>query len=193
LVVASAGSDEQGRNALKLVRIAAGARGVSISAMPATPFAPEIPHAEVTLDAVGVAPGDLLPGDGYDRYLKPFRTIEDIHVHAALLGYLASVARRFAWPRECLERIAAALVGTRSLALEPPSAPEVHVALAGLHASGQALLQELDAHWALVEPAERERWIRDRPLFEVAGSARNARRARAWERVTAEAPPPEQK
>ena len=45
---------------------------------------------------------DLLPGDGYDIYLKPFRTIEDIHVHAALIGYLVGVARRLEAPlRPC--------------------------------------------------------------------------------------------
>jgi acyl-CoA dehydrogenase len=104
-------------------------------------------------------------------------------VHAALLAYLAGVARRSGWPEDALERIVAELVATRSLALEPPSAPEVHVALAGLLEAGRALLREYDALWASVEPSERERWARDRPLLEVASSARAARRSRAWQRL----------
>ena len=39
-------------------------------------FVPEISHAEVELDRVKVSDADVLPGDGYDDYLKPFRTIE---------------------------------------------------------------------------------------------------------------------
>ena len=42
------------------------------------------------------------PG-GYERYLKPFRTTEDCHVLAALLGYLTRVARRYQFPRRVAE------------------------------------------------------------------------------------------
>ena len=35
-----------------------------------------------------VEPEEVLPGDGYLRYLKPFRTVEDLYVQAALLGCL---------------------------------------------------------------------------------------------------------
>ena len=50
----------------------------------------EIPHAEVGLDRVRVEASAVLPGDGYADYVKPFRTIEDAHVHCALLGYLVA-------------------------------------------------------------------------------------------------------
>lgn len=60
---------------------------------PARPFIPELPHAQVELDGVLVHDADILPGDGYDDYLKPFRTIEVIYVHTALAGHLIGVAR----------------------------------------------------------------------------------------------------
>lgn len=31
---------------------------------------------------------EVLPGDGYDDYIKPFRTLEDVHVHLALGAFL---------------------------------------------------------------------------------------------------------
>src|SRR6478672_11143237 len=83
LVCAKTGVDEQGRNKLVMVRVAASSAKLHASS---APFVPEIPHAEVELDHVRVL--GVLPGDGYVEYVKPFRTIEDIHVHAALLGYL---------------------------------------------------------------------------------------------------------
>ena len=53
---------------------------MTIEDRPPTPFAPEIPHARITLANVTVRDEDVLPGDGYARYLKPFRTIEDTFV-----------------------------------------------------------------------------------------------------------------
>lgn len=182
LVAASIGTDEAGRNRLRLVRVARSAPGVRIETMPPAPFAPEIPHAEVTLDDVRVEEGQLLEGDGYERYVKPFRTIEDLHVHAAMLGYLAGVARRRGWP-ELVERIAAAIAAARAFAPEDRSDPALHVALAGLLDDAQRLADEIDARWSAVPSAERDRWVRDRALVRVAERARAARRARAWERL----------
>ncbi|MBZ0234822.1 MAG: acyl-CoA dehydrogenase family protein, partial [Deltaproteobacteria bacterium] len=113
LVVATIGADEAGRSRLKLVRVSPRAPGVTITAMPPPPFAPEVSHAELTLDTQ-VAPADVLPGDGYTDYLKPFRTVEDIHVHGAMLGWLLGLAARHAWPHELVERLLAAVASLRS-------------------------------------------------------------------------------
>jgi hypothetical protein len=154
-----------------------------MTAMAATPFAPEIPHAELELARVEVR--ELLPGDGYDEYLKPFRTIEDCAVHAALLAYAIGVARRNDWPRAALERLVAALVTARAIASADPRSAAVHVALAGLLESTRALTSELSPHWDLVESGERARWQRDQGLVGVAGRARDARREKAWETLLA--------
>lgn len=180
LVVANTGTSDSGQSQLRLVRVATSAPGVAISAMPATPFAPEIPHCAIRLDGVRVADTDVLPGDGYADYLKPFRTIEDLHVHAALLGYFVAAARRAGFPREHVERALALVVSARTLALGPPKAPELHVALAGLLDATAALLDISAEHWALADSAERQRWERDQPLLSVASAARGARLARAW-------------
>ena len=54
----------------------------------------QLGHLFVSLSDVAITAHEILPGDGYDRYLKPFRTVEDIHVHAALLGHAIGAARR---------------------------------------------------------------------------------------------------
>jgi alkylation response protein AidB-like acyl-CoA dehydrogenase len=180
LVVASAGTRDTGQNLLRMVRVRTDAPGVAITQLPTTPFAPEIPHCVVTLDAVAVADTEVLPGDGYADYLKPFRTLEDLHVHAALLAYLVAVARRAGFPRDVVERALALLAAAHTLASGPPAAPELHVALGGLLEATARLLEASSAHWARAEPAERERWDRDQPLLSVASGARQARLARAW-------------
>ena len=182
LVVASAG-EQDGKNRLRVVRIAANAPGVTLRAT-STPFVPEIPHAEVTLDRVAVREADVLPGDGYDDYLKPFRTVEDLHVHAALVGYAIGVARRHGFAQELIETLLACAVTTRALAGEDGKAATTHLALAGLFAQLAAALAELERVWSASPDEEWTRWQRDRALLKVAGSARKARRDRAWSLAT---------
>jgi hypothetical protein len=181
LVVASIGHDDQGKNRLRLVRVAADAPGVRLTVTSA-PFVPEIAHAKVELDHVRVHDEAVLPGDGYDDYLKPFRTIEDAHVHAALAGYLVGVARRHGW-REVVESWLAIALAARNVALSDPKAPSTHLALAGVLALAKQHVAELAARWAGSGDDEWQRWQRDRPLLDVASGARTARREAAWQRV----------
>jgi acyl-CoA dehydrogenase len=177
LVVASIGSDDTGRNRLRVVKVSPTAPGVTITPMPPPPFAPEIGHAEITFDT-RVAAGDVHPGDGYDDNLKPFRTVEDIHVHAALVGWMLGLGERHGWPRELIERLLAAVATLRGLATAPPLAPATHLALAGAIAQTRELVAR--APWASLDTDTRARWERDRPLLEVAGRARTARLEAAW-------------
>jgi acyl-CoA dehydrogenase len=183
LVVASTGSDDAGRNRLRLVQVDARAQGVRIEPMPPTPFVPEIPHARIALDGVRVEAGALLPGDGYQRYLKPFRTVEDIHVHAAVLGFLLAAALGRDLARPLAEELAAALVLARALAGAPPLASETHVALAGALAQAQRLAAQLCAALPAGDPLA-ALLDRDLPLLQVAGRARAARAEAAWARLS---------
>src|SRR4029079_11652844 len=108
------------------------ARGLTITTMPPTPFVPEVPHAELSLAGVELDASAVLPGDGYADFVKPFRTVEDLHVRAGALGYLLSVAARFGFPLELRERLVASVAAARSIALMDPRRPETHVSLAGL-------------------------------------------------------------
>jgi alkylation response protein AidB-like acyl-CoA dehydrogenase len=171
------------RIALRVARVPADAPGVTVEPMADVRFVPEVPHARLRFENVPVAADALLPGDGYEEYVKRFRTVEDIHVHAAVLSYLAREARARAWPRGWVERAAAALHVLRALAQEDPSLPATHVALAGALANGSALVAEADSHWDATNDEGAARWRRDRELLAVAGAAREQRTARAWERI----------
>jgi alkylation response protein AidB-like acyl-CoA dehydrogenase len=169
------------RPTLRVVRVDARAPGVTITPLPHMPFVPEIPHGSVVLDGVRVSESDVLPGDGYDAYLKPFRTVEDVHVHAAFLAWLASTGVRAGWPQAALQQACSLIASLRALASEPPSSPAVHVALGGVIEATATLVGWLDPAWSQVDEATRARWERDRPLLAVAGAARTQRLARAWE------------
>lgn len=180
-----AGGDDT-RPRLKVARVSSQASGLQLLAMPPTDFVPEVPHARVQLAGVQVAADALLPGDGYQRYVKPFRTVEDIHVTLAVLAYLVREARQRGWPTAFSERGAALLLVLADLAGQDADAATTHLALAGALGWAQRLYADAGECWARTpdDPAAR-RWQRDAALFQVAGAAREQRSARAWERLHA--------
>ncbi len=183
-----ASAEPAARPVIRLVRVDGAAPGVRFETMPPTPFVPEVPHARLHLDAVAVAGGDVLPGDGYARYVKPFRTLEDIHVSAALLAYLLAQASQRRWPSAWRERAAALLFGFGGLAAADPASAATQVALAGTLAAMQMLTQEVPALWPPGGDEAASRWQRDARLMGIAASVRERRLVRAWERLDVDGP-----
>jgi acyl-CoA dehydrogenase len=184
LVAAVTGTGSDGRNIVRIVQVDRAAPGVTVRPMPATPFAPEIPHGEVQFAGVRIGSAQVLPGDGYLDYVKPFRTIEDTHVNAAILGYLVQIALRHDWPDSVREELLSLVAHLRTIGAADPRLPEVHLALAGFFTTQQRVLDAAAPNWQRVDPAVRARWERDTPLLGVAGNAREQRRAAAWRRVS---------
>lgn len=172
------------RPVIRIARVPSQSPGVGIALMADTPFVPEMPHARIRLDNVKLAPGSLLPGDGYDTYVKPFRTIEDTHVTAAALACVLRDARAHRWAHAFVERIAATLAAFIDISTRPADQPVTHVLLSGALHWAHQLLSEASAHWASTpdDPAA-QRWKRDAPLFDVAGGPRAQRAIKAWERL----------
>jgi hypothetical protein len=104
-------------------------------------------------------------------------------VHAALSGYLIGVARRQMFPRELVETLIAIAVSVRALAAADRAAPSTHLALAGVLDLLMRAGSDVDTHWNRAGGEEWERWKRDRSLLRVAGAARIARTARAWQTI----------
>lgn len=185
LVVASTGTDAEGRNQLRVARVDLGSPGVKVVPMPPTPFIPEIQHCRLEFDDVRVEGDRFLAGDGYTRYVRPFRTVEDTHVGAGILGYLLNVAFRHEWPRDIREGLLHLIVGLRALAMADPSAPTTHVALEGLFHTRDELMKRTEALWQQVDADERERWLRDAGIASIAGNVRARRAESAWEKLGA--------
>ncbi len=174
----------EGRKRLVAVRVEATAPGVELEALPPGPFVPELPHARVRFREVEVHAAMCVEGDGYLRVLKPFRTIEDLHVMAAVLGQLIAQMRRAGAKAELLEGTVFELAAFVELGRRPdPLDPALHRALAAGLAGLSARVDAWREAGAYVNlPAEmRARFERDLALLQVAGRAREARLARARE------------
>lgn len=169
------------RPTLRVARVPVPSPGLVIEPMPPTGFVPEVPHARLRLQGVRVPADALLPGDGYDEHVKPFRSIEDLHVTLAGLACLLREARARAWPAAYAEQLVAALMLLASLAGRDPRSPLLHLGLAGALALAQRLYAEAGALFeATPDDPAAQRWRRDQALFGVAGTARAQRAARAW-------------
>lgn len=180
LVVASLGLDDHERNRLRVVRIPSTREGVRLEPAPPTQFVPEIPHARLVLEDVAVTDAEVLQGDGYDDYLKPFRTVEDLHVGAAAIGHLARLAHLHDLGTERLGELAELAVSVYSLALGEPSDAALHIALGGAWNRLRALVDSLDIDALGDDGARLER---DRALFGVANKARTRRLEVAFKRL----------
>jgi acyl-CoA dehydrogenase len=178
------------RPRIRVVRVPTGAAGVSLQPMPETRFVPEVPHARLRFEGVSLPQEALLPGDGYDAYVKPFRSIEDTQVSAAVLAYLLAESLRRGWARDWSERALAVLLAFSALAETDPRAPSTHLALTGALAWAHALFAEAGTLFAQgPQDASAGRWARDATLMQVAGAVRAQRAARAWERIGARTAP----
>lgn len=177
------------RPLLRVVRVPVPSPGLALQPMPPTRFVPEVPHAQVQLQGVHVRADALLPHDGYDAYVKPFRTIEDAHVTLAVLAYLLRESRARGWPGAFSEQVFAAMASLFELAREDAGAAATHVALAGALRIAHRLYADALPLWAAAgDDAAAQRWQRDAALFAVAGAAREQRALRAWERLSAPDP-----
>jgi acyl-CoA dehydrogenase len=180
LVAASTGTAPDGKNMIRMALVTKNAPGVEITVMKGLPFVPEISHGTVFFRDVSVKETDLLPGDGYLEYIRPFRTVEDLHVLLAVGGFIFRLASVFRWPRFLHERLASLIVCARALSIEDPKAATIHITLAGLQAQFALLLESTSDYWDTADDMTKAAWLRDSALLRVAENARIKRLDTAW-------------
>jgi hypothetical protein len=172
VVLASAG-EQAGRKELRGVVVPSAAEGVEHTSGPPLPLLPELPHGGLQLD-VHLPASAVLPGDGWTDLVRPFRTIEDLHIAIAIAAYAVGACRRGAGT---VDGLLAVLAGAVALADGPFDDPALHLALQGVL---DALQRELDAvDWARLGPEEAERWHRDRVVLKTAAKVRDRRAEQA--------------
>jgi hypothetical protein len=189
LMAAASTGMVDGRNQLRLVIVEKREAGVIHAPMAPLPFIPELRHSRVRFIDVFIPENRLLPGDGYTAYIKPFRTVEDLHVAGAVLGYLFRIGRRFGWPETMSAQIIALIEVTMGLARQNLSAPHILIAVDGLFCHLEKLTASLAELWQQVSPDVVVRWHRDRAVLKVADGPRAMRRSSAW-KCYQQGPPP---
>ncbi len=183
-VAASVGRTKAGQNKLKLAAVKTRAGGLTFTPMADLPIIPELPHCALKLENVRVTIDDVCKGDGYPGYVKPFRTIEDIHVCAAVTGYIFRLGMQYNWPETDLQQILSLALMLRSLSLKDPLSPHVHIILGGVLSHLDPLLSRISGLMENSDPDAFFMWQRDKPVFNIAAKARQQRLSAAWAMFT---------
>lgn len=167
---------------LSAVLVATDNPNVSLISRPTLPILPDIPHSSVRFSQ---APCRVLAGDGWDDYNKPFRTLEDGHVLAALCAWLYGQSLLDQWPQALQLQLIAMLAGLKETLQQPSKAPATHVLLGGLlvqFASLQGHVEQALNRYSSQTIALA--WQRDKAVLEIAGSARMRRLEMALNTLT---------
>lgn len=162
---------------LSLAVVYPGEPGVTLEALPTLPLMPEVGHARLDLQQAAC---ERLAGDGWDAYVKPFRSLEDLYVLAALAAWLYGVGQESAWPQALQLRLIGLLAGCAEGSRQCADSVACHLLLAGLFAQFQALRDELDKALAGGPPPWAQLWQRDQGVLALATAAREKRLAKAW-------------
>lgn len=180
-VACKVGESDDGRPNLKMVGILAELPGIAIKALPALPFIPEVSHGAVTFADVRIEKRQLLSGDGYESYIKPFRIVEDLHVFAAIASFRLGEAIHSHWKTESIEQHLSFLLTLKSLAEFAMDDPVMHLAFAGCRNAFGELIKSTDTEFAEKSPKAYENWVRDKGLLGIAQKAHDIRTQRAWQ------------
>jgi len=164
------------RPALRLTVVYPGEPGVKVQTLPAIALMPEISHGCLELDNAAC---ELLAGDGWDAYVKPFRTLEDVYVLSAMTAWLYGVGQDSGWPQPLQLRLLALLAGCAEVSRQPPNSPAGHVLLGGLFAQFEGLKPEVDQALRDGNPEWAAMWQRDQSVMQLAAGARAKRLAKA--------------
>jgi len=176
-LLVAARSEEPGETPrLSLAVVYPGEPGVKVEKLPALPLMPDISHGRLYLDG---ALCELLAGDGWDAYVKPFRTLEDVYVLSAMSAWLYGVGQDSDWPQALQLRLLALLAGCAEASRQAPNNPPGHVLLGGLFAQFEALAGEVDQALGNGPVEWAQMWQRDKGVMQLAAGARAKRLAKA--------------
>ncbi len=172
-----------GPGSLAIVRVPGNTAGVELSAPRPQNVVPELPHREAGFVDVRVDSGQLLTGDGYRDYARPFRLREDVFVTGCTLAYLLAQGHRAGWPTPWRQRCIAVLMTLGECASLSASDTRTELVTAGSLSLAGEVIEQADQLWAASESAAAARWRRDKPILSGGKEARRQRALAAWSRA----------
>ncbi|MCE2029688.1 hypothetical protein [Sessilibacter corallicola] len=170
---------EDQRSSFKILHIRSDLEGVTIQTQPPLPMISDIKQGFAHFKNVPITPDNVLKGDAYTNYVKPFRTYEDVHVISALLGYLFSVVNRNPWPQGINVNITDLKIRLQSISSSDLTAAATHLELDAVIYNFKQLIEQIEEHWQRSQPPEYTAWLRDKAILKIAEYTRRKRTERA--------------
>ena len=178
-VAASVGRDGD-RNDLRMVALPADRAGITLDLTPYKDYGPEMRIADVAFDNVAVRAHEVLAGDAYLNFIKPFRLIEDVYNTAGVQIGLFRLGLEHDWSEERLETLIGLVTQAAAVSNTDMSSPaSILLLTAYLRASGEFWVDTWES-WSDAPAEVTKAWTPARGLLDVAARARETRRQSAW-------------
>lgn len=145
LVLCKTKEQVDGKPALKIVHLPQTANNIVVTDFSLS-FMLEVKHGQLALTDTAINANQILKGDGYKDYTKPFRSLEDILVGAAHQAMLLRQAIDNNWDAEVRDAMFLNLFTLKNLLDLPPSKKETHLLLAANDQGFKKLLPVIESN-----------------------------------------------
>ena len=147
-----------GQPLLKMVHLPRTAQNLEITDFE-LPFMREVKHGKLALKDAKIAANQILEGDGYSDYTKPFRTLEDILVATAYQAMLLRQAMNKNWGEAVRDHLLLNIYTLKNLLTLPPNHRETHLLLTANEEQFKSLIPAIELNIANCSSAEfKEDW-----------------------------------
>jgi len=178
-VAASVGRDDD-HNDLRMVAVPADRAGITLDLSPYADYGPEMRIADLAFANVVVQAHEVLAGDAYLNFIKPFRLIEDVYNTAGVQIGLFRLGLEHDWSDERLETLIGLITQAAAVSSTDMSSPaSILLLTAYLRASGEFWADTWES-WPEAPAEVINAWGPSRGLLDVAAKARETRRQSAW-------------
>jgi len=168
-----------GRPQLKMVHLPKGAENTELTNFEMS-FMKEVKHGKLAMTNTKISDNQILAGDGFSDYAKPFRTLEDICVGAAYQAMLLRQAIEHQWDESLRDQILFNLFSLKNLLALPLLAPNTHMLLAALDANFEKLLPSIESNIEATSAAAfKADWQLNKKLIALGNKSKAARLVKA--------------
>ena len=156
-----------GRQMLKMVHLPVAMQQIQISDFE-LPFMREIRHGSVNLTETPIESDQILEGDGYKLYVKPFRTYEDIFLGISYQSMLLRQAIAYNWEETLRDKLILNIFTLKNLSYLAPSDPETVLLVQAAENNFEQLLPIIEAQISLhALPTFKADWETNKRLFSM--------------------------
>jgi len=133
------------RPILKIVHLPIGAEGIELTNFELS-FMKDIKHGKLVMNATTITSDQILDGDGFSQYTKPFRTLEDICLGVAYQAMLLRQAIDNNWEDKLRDQLLLNIYTLKNLLDLPLLNNETHLLLAAVDHNFEAVLPAINKH-----------------------------------------------
>lgn len=179
LVLCKTNETVNGRPLLKMVHLPRTAKNIKITDFE-LPFMLEVKHGKLALNNTLIEDSQILEGDGFSQYTKPFRTLEDICVSAAHQAMLLHQAIDYQWDEKLRDSLFFNLYTLENLLTLPPLSKATHILLGVYEQNFNDLLSAIDENIAHHSPAHFQKdWEMNKRVLLLGKKVKEARLEKA--------------